>query len=194
MIDCGMFQGSERLERQNRIPKEMDASRLDAVVLTHGHLDHCGRLPLLVRAGYSGPIWATPGTIDIARLILNDAAKIQLDDCARLNRKRAHERLPQLKPLFNSEHVLKTIKLFRPVDYNSLKHIAPGVTMQLVDAGHILGSSSALICVDQNGAQLRFVFSGDIGQYHVPIMKNPARIEGADVVFMESDLRRSRSP
>lgn len=186
LVDCGMFQGSKRLERMNMVPPAIMKQKLDAVVITHGHLDHVGRLPLLAKAGYKGPIFATHGTVDIAELILKDAAKIQMDDTVRLNRKRSEEGLKPLEPLFEVEDVERVIKLFRPVGYNHWTTVADQINLQLVEAGHILGSASIDMVIGQNGGRRRVIFSGDIGQFDLPIVRDPAHLETADVVVMES--------
>lgn len=191
LVDCGLFQGSERLERMNVLPRAIVEQKLDAVLLTHGHLDHCGRLPLLKKLGYRGPIYTTPPTADIARLILTDCAKIQQDDAERENKQRAHEKRHRndrhrIEPLFSPEDVESVCKQFKPIFYNHWFEIADGIKAQFVEAGHILGSACVELVIDQAGARRHLVFSGDLGQPNVPILCDPARIETADLVFMES--------
>lgn len=190
LVDCGMFQGSRRLEKLNCIPRCIPVNSLDAVILTHGHLDHCGRLPDLIKAGYRGPIYATEGTVAIATLILNDAAQIQENDLKRENRLRQRAGLKALRPRFNIVDVERVCKQFRTVPYDELHSVATGVRARLVDAGHILGSASVELFAaeNQDGCVLetKAVFSGDIGQYDVPIMHDPSTISGANAVFLES--------
>jgi metallo-beta-lactamase family protein len=186
LVECGMFQGPHHLEKLNYIPKNILVKKLDAVLLTHGHLDHCGRLPLLVKSGYRGPIFATQGTIDIARLILSDAGKIQEADTDRENRKRSNRGLRPVKPLFTYQDVEQVFRCFKPVKYNEWLNIADGIKTQFVEAGHIIGSACIELVIDQNGGRRHLVFSGDLGQWDVPIMRNPAQIDYADIVFMES--------
>jgi metallo-beta-lactamase family protein len=186
LIDCGMFQGSERLERQNRIPANILSRKLDAVLLTHGHLDHCGRLPLLAKEGYSGPIFATAGTTDIAGLILHDAAKIEEDDTERENKIRKRNRQKLIKPLFRGHDVEHVCRQFQSINYDEWLPIAEGVQARFVEAGHIMGSASIEVMVDQDGDTKRLVFSGDLGQWNAPILRDPARLDTADLVFMES--------
>lgn len=186
LVDCGLFQGSEKLERLNKIPKSLLQNKLDVVLLTHGHLDHCGRLPLLGKAGYRGPICATQATIDIAKLILHDAAKIQQDDTERENRRRNEAGLKPLEPLFGIKDVQRIVSQFQPVIYNKWFDLAEGIKAQFVEAGHILGSSCVELVVDQNGVRRHLVFSGDLGQWNQPLLCDPARISQADVVFLES--------
>ena len=185
LVDCGMFQGSKHLEKLNFIPASMFPQKIDAMVLTHGHLDHCGRLPLLVKGGYRGHIYGTDGTLDIARLILTDAAKIQADDADRENRKRAKAGQKPIKPLFTLADAEQVFKRFSPLAYNSWTEIAPDTKIQLVEAGHILGSSSVIMVADQNGGRRRLIFSGDLGQWNVPINRDPALMDRSDAVFME---------
>lgn len=185
LVDCGMFQGSERLERLNKIPASINPAQLNAVLLTHGHLDHCGRLPLLMKSGFKGPVYATRGTIEIARLILSDAAHIQENDTERENRKRERAGLPPLEPLFETKDAERVMRQFRECKLAEPLKISKGVTVTLRDAGHILGSSSIEVSME-NGESKKIVFSGDVGQYNVPIMNDPYTIENTDVVFMES--------
>jgi len=187
LIDCGMFQGSDRLERKNKLPPEILNKPLDAVLLTHGHLDHCGRLPLLIRAGYTGPIYATEGTSEIAELVLRDAARIAEDDARRENEKRKRNRLKLIKPLLRDHDVTGVVALFETVEYDKNLDVAEGISAQYVEAGHIHGSSCIQLKVHDRTSKSRIViFSGDIGHWNDPIVKDPARIEKADLVFMES--------
>ncbi|MBX9568875.1 MAG: MBL fold metallo-hydrolase [Candidatus Obscuribacterales bacterium] len=186
LVDCGLFQGPPRLERLNRIPKSFASKHFDAVVLTHAHLDHCGRLPLLCNSGYRGPIYATKGTIDLATLILEDAAKIQEDDCKRANKKRKLAGIQALRPLFTIKDVQRVQGQFRELDYEHWLDIAPGMRIRLVEAGHILGSASVDMMINQNGGRRRLVFSGDLGQWNMPIVRDPATLDSADIIFVES--------
>jgi metallo-beta-lactamase family protein len=186
LVDCGLFQGSEKIERLNAIPRNLSPKRIDAVVATHAHLDHTGRLPLLVKSGFNGPIYATSGTIDFARLILYDAAKIKKQDADWANRIRERTGKPKVEPLYTSHDVERACAQMRTLDYNHWHEIADGIKVQLVEAGHILGSSCIQMAVDQNGGRRNVVFSGDLGPWGAPIMRDPARIDYADAVFIES--------
>ncbi|MDZ4837665.1 MAG: MBL fold metallo-hydrolase [Candidatus Melainabacteria bacterium] len=186
LVDCGMFQGSEKAERRNRIPNRINAKNLEAVLLTHGHLDHCGRLPLLMKAGFKGPIYATAGTIEIAKLILLDAAGIQEGDTKRENRKRARAGMQPLEPLFKLKDVQRVIEHFRIVEYNQPFKLRSDLTVNYVDAGHILGSACIEVVTTEDGKPFKTVFSGDLGQYGVPLMRDPEVIRQADAVIMES--------
>jgi len=186
IVDCGMFQGSERIERLNKIPRALIRKPVDAVVLTHAHLDHSGRLPLFVKGGYKGPIYATQGTIDIARLILNDAARLQEQDAERESRMRQRAGLHPVEPLYTERDVERACQQMRALNYNEWREIAPGIKVQVVEAGHILGSSSVELAVIDKGGDRKIVFSGDLGPFGAPILRDPSRIEQADTVFMES--------
>lgn len=186
LVDCGLFQGSDRLERMNRIPRPLIDKKIDAVLITHAHLDHCGRLPMLVKAGYTGPIYATTPTSEISALILRDSARIEEEDTARENRRRAKENLPPMEPLYTTKDAERVLGQFRTIKYNTWTEVAEGFNIEFVEAGHILGSSCIEMVASQNGGRRRLVFSGDVGQWNVPIMRDPAKITNADVVFMES--------
>lgn len=187
LIDCGMFQGSKRIERQNKIPAYILSKKLDAVLLTHAHLDHCGRLPLLVRGGYKGPIYATQGSIDIAELIMLDAARIAEDDTKRENKRRKRDRQIQVKPLYRVSDVSKVSRQFRAVEYNQQLKVANGIHAKFIEAGHIMGSSSIELSVEcGDGKTRKLVFSGDLGRWNMPILRDPAQIGAADLVFLES--------
>lgn len=187
LVDCGVFQGSQKRERENVIPRSLDVRALKGVVLTHGHLDHCGRLPLIAKLGFRGVIYATAGTIDVAKLILSDAARVQKEDTLRENRRRARTGLAPVEPLFTAEDVEKVFPKFRAVEFQETTRITDDIQFTLVEAGHILGSASVKLAVTEtDGATKTVVFSGDIGPRNAPIMHDPASIEFADTVFMES--------
>jgi len=186
LVDFGLFQGRHLAENVNHIPSQVKVKELDAVVLTHDHLDHTGRLPLLAHENYEGPIFATPATIDITRLILEDAAKIQEQDAERNNRKRADKGKPPIPPLFNSQDVATISERFRPLPYVEPVTIAPGISVRMFEAGHILGSASIEMTVEDSGVKRVIVFSGDIGPTNAPILNDPACLSRGDLVFMES--------
>jgi len=186
LVDCGLFQGRKEEREKNRRKTSLAGGKLDAVVLTHGHLDHVGRLPLLTRKGYKGPIFATKPTIDLATLILKDSLALQQSDLQRQNRKRTRAKLPPLEPLFEEADVRKLKPLAKPVKYNQRFEIAPGIEARLVDAGHVIGSASIELTVRENGHKKIVVFSGDLGPRGAPLLKDPMPFKTADVVIMES--------
>jgi metallo-beta-lactamase family protein len=186
LVDCGFFQGRKEESAKNRRKVELEGGRLDAVLLTHGHLDHIGRLPLLTRKGYKGPVYATRPTIDIATLILKDALSLQKQDLKRENLRRARARLPPLEPLFEEPDVRKLRPLVKPVKYNQPLTVAPGIEARFVDAGHVIGSASIELTVTENGDRKVVVFSGDLGPRGAPLLNDPQPFNKADVVIMES--------
>lgn len=183
LIDAGMFQGGKDTEMKNRLPEGVDARTLDALLLTHAHLDHTGRLPILLKHGYRGPIYATDATLDLAEIVLQDSAKIQMQDAARKNR--YHPEL-HAEPLYTPEDMLtfrrqsKAIELHRPIQ------VANGMTARFYEAGHMLGSTSIELTVQENGTSKVIVFSGDLGPYEQPIVRPFEQLKKADLVFLES--------
>lgn len=186
LVDFGMFQGMAHADDKNRAPITNDFSRLNAVLLTHAHLDHTGRLPLLVPGGFNGPVYCTPATGEMTNLILRDAAKIQESDLERLNRKRQRQGKEALTPLYRLADVEALMALVRPVAYKQPVPVAPGITAQWVEAGHMLGSTSIQLTVEDAGRKKTIVFSGDLGQRNAPILKDYEPFKQADLVFLES--------
>lgn len=186
LIDCGLIQGSWRDEARNREPFAFDAGQLDAVVLTHAHLDHSGRLPLLVKAGYRGRIHTQRATRDLCRIMLKDSGHLQEKDVQWENSKRQRKGLRPVEPLYTVADAQATMQYFKTLDYDSEQRIAPGVWLRLRDAGHILGSAIAELRVRTRDGERRLVFSGDLGHRGAPILRDPARVTQADLVVMES--------
>jgi metallo-beta-lactamase family protein len=185
LVDFGMFQGEQKLEALNaKIP--FNIRKLDAVVLTHAHLDHTGRLPLLAKNGYTGPVYATRATMDIVELILKDAARIQEQDVERHNRKRQRMGQPPLSPLYSEEDVEELLGLLSPLEYNTYTEVSKGIKVRVREAGHILGSASVELTVEEGGKSKVALFSGDIGPQNMAILKDPDPFTSADLVFMES--------
>ena len=194
LVDCGLFQGAQKLENFNRLPTTAGMKRLNAVVLTHAHLDHTGRLPLLTRFDYKGPIFATPATVALAELILKDSAYLQNEDARRQNRHRAGTGKPPIEPLYTQKEVDRLRPLYRPMRYNHPTEVAPGVKVRAVEAGHILGSASLEVTVDEGGKQKVVVFSGDIGPRGAPLHLDPVPFKKADLVFLESTYGDKEHP
>ena len=186
LVDCGMFQGGKKEKAKNRREAKLEGARLDAVVLTHGHLDHIGRLPILTRRGYQGPVFATRPTIELATLILRDSLNLQKSDLKRENKRRALDKLPPLEPLFEEADVRRLKPLVRMVKYNQRCDVAPGIQARFVDAGHVIGSSSIELTVTENGQKKVVVFSGDLGPRGAPLLNDPVPFTHADAVIMES--------
>ena len=185
LLDCGMFQGGKKSEALNKPPVGA-RQKIDAVLLTHGHLDHTGRLPLLAQRGHNMPVYATPATIDMAALIIRDSARIQAGDAKRKNRKRAQTGEAPAQPLYTEQEAEDIIKCFRPVPYNKPVKVATGIAARFVEAGHMLGSTSIELTVSENGRQKRVVFSGDLGPRGVPMLHHFEPLRQADMVFLES--------
>ncbi len=180
LLDCGLFQGSEELEELN--PKlTFDPGEVDFVILSHGHLDHCGRLPYLVKRGFRGKIYATSGTIDISRLILMDAAQVQEEQLKTVNRRRLREGKKPRELLYTLDDVFDTFHLFRSCEYHRWYSVGP-VKFRFLDAGHILCSESVELEIEGK----RVVFSGDIGNRGKPLIRDPEYPHRADVVIMET--------
>jgi metallo-beta-lactamase family protein len=177
-----MFQGkrAESRERNARLPISVES--LDAIVLSHAHIDHAGRLPFLVREGYTGRIWSTPATRDLCAIMLADSAHIQERDAEFLARREK----AFAEPLYGLRHAVHTIELMTGVPYDTSFEPMPGVRATFVEAGHILGSASVVLDCTENGVTRRLVFSGDIGRMDLPIIRDPAPPGGAHVVIMES--------
>ncbi|MCW8917457.1 MAG: MBL fold metallo-hydrolase [Gammaproteobacteria bacterium] len=186
LVDCGLIQGRPQDEARNRDPFPFDIKAIDAVILTHAHLDHAGRLPLLVRSGYQGPIYAHEATRDLCRIMLRDAAYINEREVEWENRKRERKGLKLIEPLYTLKDAEATMAQFRPLAYGRREELLPGVTLQLQDAGHILGASIVELWLREGDLQRKLLFSGDLGHHNAPVMRNPTPIEEADLVVMES--------
>lgn len=188
LIDCGMYQGSRNLNEENAGPFGFDAASIDYVLLTHAHLDHCGRLPLLVRRGFRGNIIATAATRDLARIVLLDSAHLQESEADYQNKKSARRgEDKRTEALYTTHDVLHTLDHFtQTVHYDQELLIAPGITATFIDAGHILGSSSVVLNLTEDEKKCRIVFSGDIGSNGRKLLRDPATPPKADVVVMET--------
>ncbi len=188
LIDCGLFQEREYLHR-NWNPLPIDVSRLDAVLLTHAHLDHCGRIPKLMMEGLKAPIITTAPSAELARIIMLDAARIQEEDAA--YKKKRHERegrtgpYPE-KPLYTVEAVERALPLFRVTQFDEVMRLNARVSVRFRCAGHILGAAMVELMVHEHGRNRRILFSGDMGQWDIPMVRDPVTVDEADVVVMES--------
>ncbi len=187
MIDCGLFQEREFASR-NSEPCPVPADTIDALLLTHAHIDHCGLVPKLVKDGFNGPIYATPPSVELANIMLRDSARIQMEDAEYKTRRHKKEgrKKPKAKPLYDEDDLEKTLPLLRSVRYSRAEKIVDGVTATFYDAGHILGSAMIRLDVEEDGRHETILFSGDIGQWDKPLIRNPTIMDHATYVVMES--------
>jgi metallo-beta-lactamase family protein len=189
LIDCGMYQGGRELEEENGEPFGFDPRQIDYVLLTHAHLDHCGRLPLLVKRGFKGEIITTAATRELARLVMLDAAHLQEEEARHRNHGHAHhgKHSQERTSLYSILDAFYTLDFFgRSAAYEQPLDIAPGIRATFLDAGHILGSASILLEIEENGKRRSVLFSGDLGNAGRPLLRDPVTPRMADVVVMET--------
>lgn len=185
LIDCGMFQGLKELRLMNWRRPEFDPSTVDALLLTHAHIDHAGYIPRLVREGFRGPIFCTPPTIELSEVLLLDSAKLQEEDAEYANRKGYSKHAPAL-PLYTAKDVDFALQRFHKLDYGEWRDLGRGVRARLHNSGHILGSASVELEAPSSGAAQRIVLSGDLGRYGVPLHADPAPLPVTDALVIES--------
>jgi metallo-beta-lactamase family protein len=186
LLDCGLIQGNHDSDERNKEAFEFDIKSIDAVILSHAHLDHSGRLPLLVKQGYTGPIYTHSATIDLCKILLEDAGYLNERGVVWENRKRERKGLELISPLYTQEEARLTQQHFKNIEYNTVTEIFPGISLTLNDAGHILGSAIVELDLKENSDKRKIVYSGDLGHSGAPILKNPAQLHHADLVIMES--------
>ena len=186
LLDCGMFQGlGEQTEDLNE-HFGFNPKKVDYLVLSHAHIDHCGLIPRLVAEGFEGQIFCTAPTMDLARILLMDSAKIQTQDVEYSNKHRAKKGLPPLEALYTEEQAMDALHLFKIVDYHQEYAITPDVKLYFTDAGHLLGSAAVHLSVTEDGKQTNISFSGDVGRYGDMLLKSPQRFHQADYILLES--------
>ena len=190
LIDCGMYQGSREIKEENSAPFGFDPADIDYLLLTHAHLDHCGRIPLLAKLGFSGEIITTAATVELARLVMLDSAGLQEEE-ARYQQRRADRKSGRQKkiiePLYTRLDALNCLEFIgRRASYDKTLLVAPGIRATFIDAGHILGSASILLELEEQGRSHRVIFSGDIGYSHRAILRDPTPPPQVDTVVMET--------
>lgn len=186
LLECGLYQGRREETYARNRNFAFDANKVDAVILSHAHIDHSGNLPHLIKNGYEGPIYATHATADLADVMLRDSGHIQESDAAFVNKNPARRGNGPVEPLYtlaDAEHVAQH---FKPMEYDQSFEPAPGVTARFWEAGHILGSAGISLDIEEKGRKFRFWFSGDIGRYKLPLLRDPLMPEAADYLLMES--------
>ena len=186
LLECGLIQGSREEEKANEEPFPFNISKLDAVVLSHAHMDHTGRLPKLVADGYSGPVYMTYPTCELLEIMLKDAAFLEKRDAEWENKRRRRAGKPEIEPLYTIEDAEAALTLCEGIGYGHRREIADGVEVRYRDAGHILGSAIVEIVIKERGSEKKLVFSGDLGNSCAALLRDPEIIEEADVLLLES--------
>ena len=185
LLDCGLFQGMGRVTDQLNEYFGFDPVAVSYVILSHAHIDHCGLLPRLVADGFGGTIYCTPGTMDLARILMMDSAKIQMQDSDFTN-KHLRQGEEKEKPLYTDQDVIKTVGLMEVVDYGAYFKIDENIKLKFTDAGHILGSAAVHLTLNEEGKETILTFSGDVGRYGDMLLKSPEVFDQSDYVVMES--------
>lgn len=186
LFDCGQFQGGKDADKLNEMQFPFDPVEIEAVIVSHAHIDHCGRLPLLVKRGFKGAIYSTVATADLLDVMLKDAAHIQEQDAERVNRKNQRAGKPEIEPLYDTDDALATLKFVHPVNYDTLVELNDQMKICFNEAGHILGSAIIELWVSEGEATEKIVFSGDLGMLNRPILRDPKFIKKADYLIMET--------
>ena len=186
MIDCGMFQGKHELIQRNKLHLIYAPDKIDCMLLTHAHIDHSGLIPKLVKEGFDGKIYASKATTDLCKVMLPDSAHIQEMDVKWVNKRNRKLNRPDIDPLYTVEDAEKSLSNFVPVNYGEIIRIHPRIEVRFRDAGHILGSAFIEMWIDEKGKKTKIVFSGDIGTGNQDIIRDPEKLEDADIILIES--------
>ncbi len=186
LLECGLFQGrrGESIERNQTFP--FDPKQVDAVILSHAHIDHCGNLPNLYKQGFHGNIYCTFATRDLAALLLADSSHIQQSDTEFVNKLRARKGLPPVEPLYGVQEAERVMRQFVAVGYDRPVPVVDGLKVTFVDAGHILGSAQVILDIREGERTFRYLFSGDVGRGRDPILRDPVAVDGVDYLQVES--------
>jgi metallo-beta-lactamase family protein len=185
LLDCGLYQGRRAESYARNLSFAYDPRSVDAVILSHAHIDHCGNLPNLVKSGYEGPIYAVPATVDLATIMMADSGHIQESDAAFVNKKRLARGEELIEPLYTEVDANHAADLFRGANYGQAFEPVPGVIARFIEAGHILGSAAISLEIEEKGRTVRFWFSGDIGRYKLPLLRDPILPDDVDYLLME---------
>jgi metallo-beta-lactamase family protein len=186
LLDCGMFQGMGEESDELNENFGFNPSQVNYLILSHAHIDHSGLIPRLVAQGFKGEIYCTPATMDLARILLMDSARIQQKDSEYSNKRRARKGLPLLKPLYTEDDAMACLKQFRIIKYNTEFQINEDLLVELTDVGHIIGSAAVHLTINENGKSSRLTFSGDVGRYGDLILKSPETFKQSDYILLES--------
>jgi metallo-beta-lactamase family protein len=186
LLDCGLYQGKRADSYERNLKFSFDPRKVDAVLLSHAHIDHAGNLPNLVQDGYEGPIYATTATVDLATVMLADSGRIQESDAEFVNKKRVARDQEAIEPLYTEADAQHAAQLFHAMEYDQPFAPVPGVVVRFIEAGHILGSAAISLEIEEKGRKIRFWFSGDIGRYKLPLLRDPVLPKDVDYLLMES--------
>lgn len=186
LLDCGLFQGTRKEELRNTQGFPFNPSDVDAVILSHAHIDHSGRLPLLLKAGFKGKIYTHRASRDLCHILLQDSAYLNEKDADVENRKRVRKGLKKIEPLYSRQDARKVMRKFKGLEYNEIHELYPEIKFRLRDAGHILGSAIVELWLNEAGENRKITFSGDLGHADIPILRNPQFIDESDWVIMET--------
>lgn len=186
LLDCGMFQGlGEHTEDLNE-HFGFNPKKVDYMILSHAHIDHCGLIPRLIAQGFQGPIFCTPATMDLARILMLDSAKIQMQDVEYSNKHRRQRGQPLLTPLYDEDQAMEAMHLFKVVDFDTEHEISPRIKFRFTDVGHIVGAAAVHLTILEDGKETRITFSGDVGRYGDLLLKSPQSFEQANYILLES--------
>lgn len=186
LLECGLFQGRREESYERNLDFKFDPASVDMMVLSHAHMDHSGNIPNLVKHGFQGPIYMTPPTAELCKIMLKDSAFLQERDVYWVNKIRAKKHIQPLLPLYSLGDAETAMESFAPIEYDTMTEIAPGVVLSFKDAGHILGSASILLEITEKGRHLDFGFTGDLGRPGIPILRDPNIVRDLDVLLTES--------
>ncbi len=186
LLDCGQFQGGKEMDKMNEEAFPFDPAEIECVILSHAHIDHCGRIPLLVKRGFRGPVYCTDATADLLEVMLRDSAYIHEKDAEWQTKKNLRTGKPAVEPLYTIQDSEQALSLVKPILYDQLVQINPDMKIVFNDAGHILGSAITELWITEDGATSKLVFSGDLGVINRPILRDPVKIKKADFLIMET--------